>query len=227
MSTWLPPRLRIIPPREGRSDIVDKGYKKQICPQICYRLSALQSFLSPHIILSLFKMKLAFILSHAFIGMIAHTAAKQNNPNGMIATTNQGPVRGIRAHREVDAFLGIPYAQPPVGKLRFEPPQPHGNRSLTGNGTVFNATRFGPVCYQFHYKTVLGDTLLETSGQSEDCLTLNIFAPRSKSGGRKGQLPVFVWSYGGAFGEGGGSMPLFNPTKFVVENQDIIVVTWK
>jgi carboxylesterase type B len=40
-------------------------------------------------------------------------------------------------------------------------------------------------------------------------------------------MPVFVWSYGGAFGEGGGSMPLFNPTQFVAENKDIIVVTWK
>lgn len=74
----------------------------------------------------------------------------------------------------------------------------------------------------------MGDVLTETSGQSEDCLTLNVFVPRSVacSGSRK-PLPVFVWSFGGAFGEGGGSMPLFDPTNFVAENQDIIVVTWK
>jgi carboxylesterase type B len=73
----------------------------------------------------------------------------------------------------------------------------------------------------------MGGALVETNGQSEDCLTLNVFVPKTKScRGGKG-LPVFVWSFGGAFGEGGGSMRLFNPTFFVAENQDIIVVTWK
>jgi hypothetical protein len=72
----------------------------------------------------------------------------------------------------------------------------------------------------------LGDSLLPTTVESEDCLTLNIFVPRHTHQNRT-KLPVFAWSYGGAFGEGGGSVPLFNPTQFVAENKDIILVTWK
>ncbi len=108
------------------------------------------------------------------------------------------------------------------------PPRSLEGAELVSNGPVRNATEFGPVCYQFHHRTVMGDVLMETSGQSEDCLTLNVFVPRPHacSENRK-PLPVFVWSFGGAFGEGGGSMPLFDPTNFVAENQDIIVVTWK
>ena len=56
---------------------------------------------------------------------------------------------------------------------------------------------------------------------------MNVFVPRQAPSKQRKLMPVFVWSYGGAFGEGGGSMPLFNPTQFVAENKDIIVVTWK
>jgi para-nitrobenzyl esterase len=62
--------------------------------------------------------------------------------------------------------------------------------------------------------------------ESEDCLTLNVFVPR-RHGNHQRKLPVFIWSYGGGFSEGSGSAPLYNPTDFVAENKDIIVVTWK
>ena len=154
------------------------------------------------------------------------------NDHEVLATTNQGVVRGVSVHKDVNAYLGIPFAQPPIGSLRFMPPQPLTNTSLSESRkhTIYNATQFGPVCYQFHYRTVMGDALSETSGQSEDCLTLNIFVPKrshSACAPTKKPMPVFVWSFGGAFGEGGGSMPMFNPTNFVAENKDIIVVTWK
>lgn len=170
-------------------------------------------------------MKRGFILLLALIGISGQARGQPTGQRVLLASTRQGPVRGIQLHEDVDAFLGVPYAQPPVGSLRFAPPHPPLNRSSDGQETtVFNATAFGPVCHQFHYKTILGAALVETSGQSEDCLTLNVFVPRQRS---CKLLPVFVWSYGGAFGEGGGSMPLFNPTQFVIENKDIIVVTWK
>ncbi|GAB1314696.1 hypothetical protein MFIFM68171_04906 [Madurella fahalii] len=138
-----------------------------------------------------------------------------------VAYTAQTTYKGIKINAAVDGYLGVPYAEPPIGQLRFAPPQPvRRNQSRS----VVRASAFGPVCHQFHYKTVFGGNLLETSGQSEDCLTLNIFVPRRRYG--KKLLPVFVWSYGGAFGEGGGSVPLFNPTGFVENNKDIIVVTW-
>jgi carboxylesterase type B len=167
-------------------------------------------------------MKPAIFLSFFCIGNIAQATAPPDPIHSRTVTTREGSVRGIQVHKAVDAFLGVPYAQPPVASLRFEPPRLPLKR--TG---VFNATIFGPVCHQFHYKTILGDAIVETSGQSEDCLSLNVFVPRQAPSKQRKLMPVFVWSYGGAFGEGGGSMPLFNPTQFVAENKDIIVVTWK
>jgi carboxylesterase type B len=137
--------------------------------------------------------------------------------------TQQGCVQGTRLTDQVDAFLGIPYAQPPVGPLRFQPPQPLEPKSNTDG--VLNASQYGPVCYQFHYRTVAGYSLFPTTPESEDCLTLNIFVPHNRDRGKL--LPVFVWSYGGAFGEGGGSVPVYDPTSFVETNKDIIFVSWK
>ncbi|GIC93655.1 uncharacterized protein Aud_010143 [Aspergillus udagawae] len=136
------------------------------------------------------------------------------------ARTRQGLFHGVQVHDKVDAYLGIPYAKPPIGDLRFRPPQPLD----TGDEhTIVNATQFGPVCYQFRYKTVLGDNLAPTTPESEDCLSLNIFAPRARP--KSKLLPVLVWLYGGAFNEGGASVPLFNPTGLVANQPDIIVVT--
>ncbi|KAK8927544.1 Cholinesterase [Metarhizium anisopliae] len=171
-------------------------------------------------------MKPSLVLSSLSIAAVTQVIAQPNSSTGLIANTRQGPVRGIEVQNTVNAFLGVPYAQPPLGSLRFEPPQPPLNRASDGHSNVLNATKFGPVCHQFHYRTILGDSLVETSGQSEDCLTLNVFVPRHAFRRKNGLLPVFVWSYGGAFGEGGASMPLFNPTQFVAENKDVIVVTW-
>jgi len=75
----------------------------------------------------------------------------------VIARTNQGVCHGIKVHVFVDAFLGIPYAQPPTGHLRFRPPRPLQSQPQD-HKNILNATAFGPVCNQFHYKTVPGDT---------------------------------------------------------------------
>jgi carboxylesterase type B len=159
-----------------------------------------------------------------FLACSAH-ALFVSSGRKIIARTNQNIVYGVQVHENVKAFLGIPFAQPPIGSLCFRPPQPL--QFLAQNKrTALNATSFGPVCYQSHYKTVLGDSLLPTTVESEDCLTLNIFVPRDVYHNRT-KLPVFVWSYGGAFGEGGGSVLLSNPTQLVAENKDIIVVIWK
>lgn len=173
-------------------------------------------------------MKAAFLFSTLLAIASTDTSVKSGALEDPIASTRQGLVRGARVHDRVNAFRGIPFAEAPVGSLRFMPPKPLEGAGLVSDGPLRNATEFGPVCYQFHYRTVMGDVLIETNGQSEDCLTLNVFFPRPSAchRGRK-PLPVFVWSFGGAFGEGGGSMPLFDPTSFVAENQDIIVVTWK
>ncbi|PKX90586.1 carboxylesterase family protein [Aspergillus novofumigatus IBT 16806] len=140
----------------------------------------------------------------------------------IVVRTQQRIFYGVTVHDKVDAYLGIPYAKPPLGDLRFRPPQP---LDIDDDHTIVNATQFGPVCYQFRYKTVLGDNVAPTTPESEDCLSLNIFTPRGRP--KSKLLPALVWLYGGAFNEGGSSVPLFNPTGLVANHADIIVVTLK
>lgn len=96
-----------------------------------------------------------------------------------VACTAQGAVRGTMEGNML-AFKGIPYATPPVGKLRFQPPQP----PAAWNG-VRDASRFGEVCPQLAGTEVVGN---------EDCLTLNVWRPKEAV---KQPLPVMVFLTGG------------------------------
>ncbi|KAG8679150.1 hypothetical protein FRC09_019218, partial [Ceratobasidium sp. 395] len=83
-----------------------------------------------------------------------------------------------------DYFLGVPFAQPPTGPLRFKPPVPWSPSNKT---QLVNATAYGASCEQ----GIDQGLPLE----SEDCLTLNIWRPRNITG----KVPVLVWLYGGGF----------------------------
>ena len=117
-----------------------------------------------------------------------------------IAYTHPGTVRGVHLNDDVSAFLGAPYAHPPVNELRFRPAVP-----LEPSDDVLDASHFGPVCHQFHYRTILLGNEVETTPQSEDCLNLNKFVPRNRPDDEA--LPTMLWSYGGAFANGGASAP--------------------
>jgi para-nitrobenzyl esterase len=106
-----------------------------------------------------------------------------------------GLVEGVALPSGVRAWLGVPFAAPPVRELRWKPPQPV--RPWSG---VRHAERAAPMCLQAlrsrtmnHY---FGDEAI-----SEDCLYLNIWAPA-----RGAKLPVIVWIYGGGFNVGSASM---------------------
>jgi len=112
-------------------------------------------------------------------------------------TTNGGPLTGA-TENGIDVYRGIPYAAPPVGALRWQPPQQPAPLWTTPR----DATAFGPICPQHPTEGMLVRANLP---QSEDCLTLNVWTPPGAT-----NLPVMVWIHGGGFTQGTSSLPLFN-----------------
>ena len=125
--------------------------------------------------------------------------------------TPQGKVHGKTINDgKVKAFLGLPYAAPPVGELRWKAPQAAGQWK-----GVRDATMYGPRCAQ---NSGFEDMIFQDSGPSEDCLYLNVYAPAGAKA--KSKLPVMFWIHGGGYAAGASSEPRHNgdflPTKGVV-----------
>src|SRR5579884_3451573 len=130
---------------------------------------------------------------------MAGSAAGGSTMAGTIVETKYGKVEGTR-QGAVAVWRGIPFAQAPVGALRFRPPQPP--QPWAG---VRPATEFGPACPQ---------------PQAEDCLTLNVWSPAA-DGARR---PVMVWIHGGGFTGGTGRSPTYDGASFAARG-DLVMVT--
>ncbi len=130
-----------------------------------------------------------------------------------VVETTYGPIRGDRRN-DVCRFQGVPYARPPVGKLRFRPPEPP--EAWT---SIRDATQFGPASPQNPdpLDHVWGKVL---APGDEDCLTLNIWTPATDSARR----PVMVCIHGGAFLIGSGRWPWYDGGEFV-RRGDVVLVT--
>ncbi|MFB5762815.1 carboxylesterase/lipase family protein [Paenibacillus medicaginis] len=129
-------------------------------------------------------------------------------------STKNGELQGTEADG-IFSWKGIPFAQPPVGPLRFRAPQPP--QAWEG---IRDASQFGPVCPQ-PQKSAEG-IFGSRTGQpapSEDCLYLNVWAPKADA-----PCPVMVWIHGGTFVTGSGSMSLYNGTA-LASNGGVVVVT--
>ena len=155
------------------------------------------------------------ITAAACTSATAHTSATSSPGLGsggnaarsgsLVVSTAGGAVRG-KAVAATHEFLGIPYAAPPVGVLRWQPPRPaapwHGVRA---------ATSFAPRCPQ-------PSSSFGVASSSEDCLYLNVFTP---AGAKVRNLPVMFWVHGGSLRTGAGDE--YNPTGLA--GHGVIVVT--
>lgn len=121
--------------------------------------------------------------------------------------TEQGTVVGV-VSGDVTFYKGVPYAKPPVGALRFAPPQPPEKRSAP-----LSCDTYGDSAPQISRPE--GEPPM-----SEDCLYLNIWRPSAQTSGK---LPVYVFIHGGAYAVGSGSRPIYDGTKFA--ESGIIAVT--
>jgi para-nitrobenzyl esterase len=134
---------------------------------------------------------LLVVILYTCVNAFAQTSQVKIANGTLEGTTNTAT--GIRS------FKGIPFAQPPVGDLRWKEPQPVKN--WTG---VRKADHFGPKAMQ---KNIYSDMVFRGDGSSEDCLYLNVWTPAKSA---KEKLPVLVYFYGGGFTAGDGSEPRYD-----------------
>ena len=153
-------------------------------------------------------------LLYLFLALVpCSIEAAQNHVNPLV-TVDSGPVIGIIKGESL-VFLGIPYASPPVGDLRWRPPQ-----IMSSWKEPLDATQPGAHCPQTRHQDV----------SSEDCLTINVYIPSLKS---EEPLPVLFWIHGGGYRTGTGayysSRNINNPAELVDaklwNRQGVILVT--
>jgi para-nitrobenzyl esterase len=126
--------------------------------------------------------------------------------------SDAGPLRGAR-EQGLAVFRGIPYAEPPVRELRFEPP-----RAPRRWDRARDATRFGPAPPQVADAWTRRLSLLGDLPTDEDCLTLNVWTP-----GLRGARPILVWIPGGAFASGSGAAPLYDARRLARRDDAVVV----
>ena len=134
---------------------------------------------------------------------------------GQLVDAPAGAVRGT-IDGGMRVFRGIPYAQPPVGRLRWQPPIPLAR--WTG---VRDATAFGAACHQPppRLSNIYAGTPMP---QSEDCLTLNIWSPP-----RASHAPVFFWIYGGALQSGASREPMYDGRRLAERGVVVVSINYR
>lgn len=162
---------------------------------------------------SVFCLPLSFLL----IALLCPSLARGRD---LVVKTNYGRVRGLRENvngKQVDSFLGIPFAKPPVGDLRFKHPLP----AEPWEG-IFNATEKPNTCWQAPDTTYPGFRGSEmwnpNTKMSEDCLYLNVWVPHP----RPRDATVLVWIYGGGFYSGTSTLDVYDARIFTAEENVII-----
>lgn len=150
---------------------------------------------------------LALVLAAAAVA----GAGAEPPASSLLVNTTEGVVRG-RQEKETQSFLGIPFAAPPVGERRWQPPQPPARFSSVYDATFFRADCASPKSSDY----------IKFDKLSEDCLYLNVYRPNP--GATDALLPVMVFLYGGSWEYGGSSFPIYEGYGFA-GNQHVLLVT--
>ena len=156
------------------------------------------------------QMGVKFVCALAAVGL-AWGMSMPAYGDPLTVKTAQGKAQGKTVNDgKVKAFLGLPYAAPPVGEMRWKAPGPPAKWKGTRD-----ATKFGARCAQGR---IFEDMVFQDAGPSEDCLFLNVYAPADATD--KSKLPVMFWIHGGGYAGGASSEPRHNgdflPLKGVV-----------
>ncbi|XP_062978238.1 cholinesterase-like isoform X4 [Elgaria multicarinata webbii] len=159
--------------------------------------------------------RLCFLLLLLLFPLISNLSSE----DAAVVVSNSGPIKGKHlptGFGSVSAYLGIPYAEPPLGNLRFQKPLPHQPWSQ-----ILEAISFGNACPQFVLHDI-PDAHMWAPNQplSEDCLFLNVWVPHPQSSSPK---PVLVWIHGGGFFTGTSSLDLYNGAGLAAYENVIVV----
>ena len=165
-------------------------------------------------------------LLHVLLLVTLGDGRNRRSRDELITNTNKGRVRGIRYHlphpinKAVDAYLGIPFATPPLDHLRFKHPQP-----IDRWEGIYNATKLPNSCYQGHdifFDDFRGSTMWNPNTRvSEDCLYVNVWVPKTHPRIRKSA--VMVWIYGGGFYSGTTTLNVYDGKILAAVNNIIVV----
>ena len=137
-----------------------------------------------------------------------------------VVRTGAGSVRGS-VEGGIARFLGIPYAAPPFGELRFERPRPHP----PWDGE-WDATKFGPTPPQTPYAGAMGELLPSVIIPGEEILNLNVWTPADALTDGAA-LPVMVWIYGGALTRGSNALSIYDGTPFARDGVVLVAINYR
>lgn len=176
------------------------------------------------------------LVAIAVVAGLAVAAAA--DPATEVVTTQAGPVRGA-VDDGIHVFKGLPFAAPPVGDLRWRPPQPAAPWRA-----VRDATAYGPRCMQSDRLTAFTDRIVDGSGMNpvaawaikrlrpfllggemaEDCLYLNVRTPTLDPAAKR---PVMVWFHGGGYTSGSGSASIYNANGLPAKGAVVVTVNYR
>lgn len=145
----------------------------------------------------------------ALVGLLIFTKFKKESYKGIVIQTPLGQIHGEK-RENVSVFKAVPYALPPTGERRWQPPAP-----ITPWSSPLDATKLGPACVQTKEDLQAHKLTVPTS---EDCLHLNIWTPDLKK-----KLPVMVWIHGGGFKRGSNASEVYDGFKMAKQGELVFV----